>query len=299
MRYTIITFYKFIDLPNYINLLNIIKQFCLEYKIKGTILLSQEGINGTVAGTNENIEKLINFFNNHQEFSELNYKFSYNNTYPFRRLKIKQRKEIVTLGVDNINPAKQSGTYVAPEDWNALISDPNTITIDTRNHYEVSIGTFKNAVNPNTKSFSEFPKYFESNYINLDKNQKIAMYCTGGIRCEKSTAYLKQLGFNNVYHLKGGILKYLEVIPKENSLWEGECFLFDNRIGVKHNLEQGSYSMCYGCRHPISVEDKKQTTSYKEGIYCPHCINSITPKTIKRATERQKQIFLAKQKSTV
>ncbi len=295
---TIVTFYKFVNLPNFKQLQPEIKNFCTEQNIKGTILLAPEGINATISGLNENIQAILKFLNNHQEFADLQYKASYHYHHPFIRLKVKLKKEIVSLGVKDINPAAKTGKYIDPEDWNHLICDPDVITIDTRNKYEVKIGNFKNAINPQTDNFREFPKFFANNFNQLDKNTKIAMYCTGGIRCEKSTAYLLQLGFNNVYHLNGGILNYLAQIPAKDSLWQGECFLFDNRVSVDNNIEQGQHSMCPGCRYPISIEDKK-TSSYKHGVYCPNCINSISEKTIKRAEARHKQIMLAKKNLTV
>ena len=295
LNITVIAFYKFVELQNLSSLQAIIKDLCTSLEIKGTILLGTEGINGTVSGVGEGIQKLVEFFSSQIEFHDLNYKVSYYDTYPFRRLKVRIKKEIVTLGVKGLNPAKQTGIYVDPNDWNTLISDPNTVTIDTRNKYETQIGIFKSSIDPNINCFREFPKFFEENYSHLNKDQKIAMYCTGGIRCEKSTAYLLKLGFKNVYHLQGGILNYLDKVPVDKSIWEGECFLFDNRIGVNHQIEKGSYSMCYGCRYPVSIEEQ-QSPKYKAGIHCPNCIDSIPEKTIKRATERQKQINLLKKR---
>ncbi len=294
-KITIIAFYKFVNLPHFKELQAEIKNFCLAKEIKGTILISSEGINATISGLNQDIDATLHFLKSHKEFADLSCKTSYNNSHPFIRLKVKIKKEIVTLGIDKINPAMQTGQYVDPSNWNKLISDPEVITIDTRNKYEVKIGKFNNAINPQTDSFRQFPKFFADNFDKLDKNQKIAMYCTGGIRCEKSTAYLLQLGFTNVYHLNGGILNYLEKVTLEDSLWQGECFLFDNRIGVDHSINKGSYSMCPGCRYPISAQDQ-QTTKYKPGIYCPNCIDHIPEKTIKRAEARHRQIMLSKEK---
>ncbi|MGD0465691.1 MAG: rhodanese-related sulfurtransferase [Gammaproteobacteria bacterium] len=292
---TITAFYKFVSLPNFKELHPKILDFCKEQQIKGTILLSQEGINATISGLDHNIHAVLNFLKSHNEFTDLNYKIAYNTCHPFLRLKVRLKKEIVTLGIPNINPTIQVGEYIEPTDWNQLISDPDVITIDTRNKYETQIGIFKNAIDPQTNSFREFPEYVTKNFNNVDQNKKIAMYCTGGIRCEKSTAYLLQLGFKNVYHLKGGILNYLEKIPKEHSLWHGECFVFDTRIGVDHNINKGNHNMCYGCRYPISTEDQ-QSSKYKAGVHCPHCFNRITEKTLKRAEARQKQILLAKKR---
>lgn len=295
---TIIAFYKFVNLPNFKELRPKFLDFCKAKEIKGTILLSEEGINGTISGLHHNIEAVLQFLKTHSELNDLNYKTSYNNKHPFFRLKIKLKKEIVTLGIPNINPNKQVGEYVEPQDWNKLISDPEVLTIDTRNKYEVQIGSFKNAINPKTNTFREFPRYFAENFNNIDQNKKIAMYCTGGIRCEKSTAYLLQLGFKHVYHLKGGILNYLEKINNEDSLWQGECFVFDNRIGVDHKINKGEHRMCYGCRYPISTEDQ-QSNKYKEGVYCPNCYETIPEKTKLRAEARQKQKMLALTKTSV
>jgi UPF0176 protein len=206
------------------------------------------------------------------------------------------KKEIVTLGVPQVKPALQTGTYIEPEHWNSLITNPEVLTIDTRNTYETSIGKFQHAIDPNTETFREFPKYAEDNFKHLDKNQKIAMYCTGGIRCEKSTSYLQQLGFNNVYHLKGGILNYLEKIPATESLWQGECFVFDNRVAVDKSIGQGSYDQCHACRNPISAE-QKLSDKYKPGTSCPLCFDKLPEKTLKRATERQKQMQIAAKKN--
>ncbi len=294
---TITAFYKFVNLPNFKELHHKIHEFCIAKQIKGTILLGQEGINATISGIDPHIRATLEFLKSHKEFADLNYKISYHHCHPFLRLKVRLKKEIVTLGVPGINPLIKVGEYIEPTDWNKLISDPDVVTIDTRNKYEVQIGTFKNAINPNTNTFREFPEYFTKNFSDLNQHKKIAMYCTGGIRCEKSTAYVLQLGFKNVYHLKGGILNYLEKIPKEHSLWEGECFVFDRRIGVEHNLAKGFYDMCHGCRYPISPEDQ-QSPRYKEGICCPNCFDYIPEKTIKRAQARQKQIMLAKQRNS-
>ena len=207
-------------------------------------------------------------------------------------MKVKLKKEIVTMGVEDIDPNKDVGTYVDAADWNALISDPDVILVDTRNHYEFEIGTFKGAIDPKTETFREFPAYAKAN-LDPQKHKKVAMFCTGGIRCEKSTAYMKQQGFDEVYHLKGGILKYLEDVPKEESLWEGECFVFDNRVAVNHALEKGSYDQCHACRFPITEEDKR-SPMYQPGVSCPRCYESRSDKQISRFKERQKQMELAR-----
>jgi UPF0176 protein len=209
-------------------------------------------------------------------------------------MKVRLKKEIVALGIDEVSPAKKVGQYVNPEDWNALIEDPNTIVIDTRNNYEVDIGSFKNAINPQTESFREFPTFVEKN-LKDNKQKKVAMFCTGGIRCEKATSLMLEKGFEDVYHLKGGILKYLENIPKEKSLWEGECFVFDQRVAVTHGLDEGKYDQCYACRHPLSPKEL-ESDQYTKGISCPYCFNKLSDKKKAGVTERQKQIMLSKSK---
>lgn len=268
--------------------------FCKTHKVKGTLLLAQEGINGTIAGTREGIDAVVAYLRAIGPFNNLEYKESFAKTLPFMRLKVKLKKEIVTLRAPAADPLQMVGAYVQPKDWNALISRADVMTIDTRNNYEVMIGAFKGAVNPETDSFSDFKKYAEENLL-PHKDKPIAMYCTGGIRCERSTAYLKALGFNEVYHLKGGILKYLEEVPVEHSLWQGECFVFDQRVAVKHDLALGSYDQCYGCRMPISDQDKK-LPQYLEGVHCHHCYDPGDHKHYARVSERQKQIKLAAQR---
>jgi len=213
---------------------------------------------------------------------------------PFYRSKVKLKKEIVTMGIEGIDPKKSVGTYVKPQDWNALISDPEVLLIDTRNDYEVQIGAFKGAINPDTETFREFPDYVKTQ-LDPNKHKKVAMYCTGGIRCEKSTAFLKEQGFDEVYHLQGGVLKYLEEIPVEKSLWEGECFVFDNRVAVNHAMEKGQYDQCYACRYPITEADKK-SEQYQAGVSCPHCFDKVTTKQLQRFQEREKQVNIAKQR---
>ncbi|MBE9216312.1 rhodanese-related sulfurtransferase, partial [Plectonema cf. radiosum LEGE 06105] len=274
MSVIIATLYKFVKLPDYAEKQQPLLSVCEAQGIKGTILLAQEGINGTIAGSRQGIDGVMDFLHSDYRFSDLEYKQSTAESPPFQRMKVRLKNEIVTLGVPEVNPSEQVGTYVNPQDWNQIISDPEVTVIDARNNYEVSIGTFKRAENPQTESFREFPEYIHNN-LNPDKNKKIAMFCTGGIRCEKATSYLISQGFAQVYHLKGGILKYLEEVPKEQSLWQGECFVFDERIAVRHGLEPGSYDMCMSCGHPIS-EDDKASPKYEEGISCPHCFDHLT-----------------------
>lgn len=286
--------YQFVTLPNYQDLRIPLKAFCEVQGIKGTLLLAAEGINGTIAGSRKDIDAVIAYLKEIGPFQNLEYKESSAKTMPFMRLKIKLKKEIVTFGVPAANPTQMVGTYVAPSEWNELISRPDVITVDTRNDYEVMIGTFKGATNPKTASFKDFIDYIEKNLVQ-HKDKPIAMYCTGGIRCERSTSYLKAVGFKEVYHLKGGILKYLEEVPKEKSLWEGECFVFDQRVAVKHGLELGSYDLCYGCRMPINEGDK-MSEHFLEGVHCPHCYNSHDEEHYARVSERQKQVQLAKKR---
>ncbi len=265
-----------------------------KHGIKGTLLLAKEGINGTVAGSREGIDALMDWIRSDDRLVGIANKESFYEEMPFNRTKVKLKKEIVTMGVQDIDPNHIVGTYVKPEAWNDLISDPEVMVVDTRNDYECMIGSFKNAINPKTETFREFPKYVEEN---LDKTQhkKVAMFCTGGIRCEKSTAYLKEQGFDEVYHLEGGILKYLEEVPKEESLWEGECFVFDSRVAVNHDLEKGQYDQCYACRLPLT-EEEKRSEKYLKGISCHHCYDALTPEQKQRFAEREKQSILAKER---
>ena len=260
--------------------------------LSGLLIISKEGINGTICAEETVIEQVLKIMRKFIGINESNLKFSYSKTKIFKKLKIKIKNEIVTMGVPAINPSKDAGTYVDSFRWNKLIKDRNTLVIDTRNHYEVSIGSFKESINPNTKNFSEFPDWVDNNlekYISTENSKNIAMFCTGGIRCEKATTLLKNKGYNNVFHLKGGILKYLEDMSKEESLFEGECFVFDKRVALDHKLEKGSYSICHACGMPISIEDQKKE-QYIEGIQCHFCINKFTDEDRKRFKERQKQI---------
>ncbi|MDZ8117130.1 rhodanese-related sulfurtransferase [Pontiella agarivorans] len=286
--------YKFVELNNYESLREPLLQFMTERDIRGTLLLAAEGINGTVAGTRAAIDELLAYLRTDERLATLDCKESCDETNPFYRTKVRLKKEIVTLGIEGIDPRKSVGTYVEPQSWNELISDPETLLIDTRNDYEISIGTFENAINPNTESFREFPEYVKKN-LDPSKHRKVAMFCTGGIRCEKSTAYLKELGFDDVYHLKGGILKYLEEVPEENSMWKGECFVFDNRVAVKHNLEKGEYDQCHACRMPITEDDKKSKL-YVKGVSCPHCHDRYSAERKARFQERERQIALARER---
>lgn len=293
--FVIAALYKFVSLPDYEDLREPLLDFCKSKDIKGTLLLAKEGINGTVSGSREAIDALLQYFKNDERLSSIEHKESFDEEQPFYRMKVKLKKEIVTMGVEDIDPNHIVGTYVEPQDWNDLISDPDVILVDTRNYYEYGIGTFSGAVNPETTTFREFPDYVAKN-LDKTKHKKVAMFCTGGIRCEKSTAFMKQQGFEEVYHLKGGILKYLEEVPKEKSMWEGECFVFDNRVAVNHDLEKGSYDQCHGCRHPITEEDKA-SEKYMQGVACPRCYDEQSEDQRARFSERQKQVQLAKERN--
>ena len=283
--------YKFVALEDFEILREPLHKIMQDNGVRGTLLLAREGINGTVAGSRAGIDALLSWLQNDPRLNDIVYKESIDDINPFHRPKVKLKKEIVTMGVEGIDPKRVVGTYVKPDQWNALISDPEVTLVDTRNDYEVQVGTFKNAINPVTDTFREFPQYVKDN-LNPEKNRKVAMFCTGGIRCEKSTAYLKEQGFDEVYHLEGGILKYLEEVPQEDSLWEGECFVFDNRVTVNHQLEKGSYDQCHACRLPLTAE-QMQSDRYQAGVSCPSCYDSQSAEQRQRFEERQKQMKLA------
>ena len=286
--------YKFVTLNNYRAIQKPLLSLMLEHGIRGTILLAQEGINGTVAADRNNMDHLLAFLKSDARLADLSYKESYTNQPPFLRSRVKLKKEIVTMGIEGIDPKRVVGTYVKPTDWNALIKDPDVLLVDTRNDYEVQVGTFKDALNPKTESFRDFPGYVKEK-LDAKKHTKVAMFCTGGIRCEKSTAYLKEQGFDEVYHLKGGILKYLEEVPAEESLWEGECFVFDDRVTVNHQLEKGVYEQCNACRMPITAKEQL-SNQFQQGVSCPHCFDNTTEQQKARFAEREKQMSLAQQR---
>jgi len=286
--------YKFVTLENFQGLRQPLHNVLEANQVRGTLLLANEGINGTIAGSRAGINNVLNWLRNDPRLSDIDYKESFTDSMPFNRAKVKLKKEIVTLGVEGIDPKRVVGTYVSPADWNQLISDPDVLVVDTRNDYEFKVGTFKNAVNPNTESFREFPRFVKEN-LDPEKHKKIAMFCTGGIRCEKSTAFLKEQGFDEVYHLKGGILKYLEEVPATETLWEGECFVFDERVTVNLQLEKGNYDQCNACRLPITEVDKT-SDKYQQGVSCPHCFDKVTDVQKSRFMEREKQMELARQR---
>ncbi|TWI53354.1 UPF0176 protein [Pseudomonas duriflava] len=287
--------YKFVTLNDYIALRDPLLDVLVQNDIKGTLLLAKEGINGTISGTRAGIDAVLAHLKSDARLVDLDHKESYCDEQPFYRTKVKLKKEIVTLGVPGVDPNEKVGTYVEPKNWNALISDPEVLVIDTRNDYEVSIGTFTHAIDPKTKSFREFPEYVRQHF-DPTRHKKVAMFCTGGIRCEKASSFMLNEGFEEVFHLKGGILKYLEEVPQEESLWQGDCFVFDNRVTVRHDLSEGEYDQCHACRTPVSTEDRT-SPHFVPGISCPHCWDSLPEKTRASARERQKQIDLAKMRN--
>jgi UPF0176 protein len=294
--FKVAAFYKFTPLNNLSELQETFMQFLTQHKIKGTILLAHEGINGTLAGSSESINTFKDFLKILDLLSIKNFKTSSCEDEPFPRLKVKLKNEIVSIGNVLANPQKRVGEYVQPEDWNDLITEDDVLVLDTRNTYEYSIGTFKDSIQPSTTNFREFPQWVEElENSQTDKNKKIAMFCTGGIRCEKASSLMKAKGFNNIFHLQGGILNYIKKIHEDHSLWEGECFVFDDRVALNQNLEVGSYDMCHGCRMPITEEDKV-SPKYNRGISCPNCFDSKTPGQQKRYADRLKQIDLAKKR---
>ena len=284
--------YRFVRLEDYENLRGPLLAFCEARGIRGTLLLAEEGINGTIAGTAQAISEVLAYLKKDDRLADLECKFSYNTDRPFLRMKVKLKKEIVTMGRPGIDPNQRVGRYASPEQWNTLVDDPECLVIDTRNDYEVEIGTFQGAINPNTTSFREFPEWVEKN-LDPSKHKKVAMFCTGGIRCEKSTSLLVSMGFEDVWHLQGGILNYLEKTPVEQTRWDGECFVFDSRVSVDHDLEKGSYDQCYACRFPID-DAQKASDLYVPGVSCPRCHDAHSDQQKERFTERQKQIALAK-----
>ena len=297
--YLVAALYHFVSLPHFESLQAPIQAVCNKEKIKGTLLLAQEGINGTIAGPEASIKRVLAYLRSIPEFQEFSHKESWSDHQPFYRMKVKLKREIVTMGVTDIDPTTMAGQYVAPDAWNDLIADPDVVVVDVRNDYEIDIGSFQRAVNPETTSFTEFPAWVKAQSQPgglLSNKPKVAMFCTGGIRCEKSTAYLKSQGFDEVYHLQGGILNYLETVPENESLWEGECFVFDERVSVRHGLQPGEYEFCRGCRHPINAQDMAADT-FELGVSCPHCYHDLDARRRERLRERQRQVELAEQRN--
>ncbi len=297
--YKVAALYKFTKILNPFKIHNNIRSKLKNHNVNGTILVGEEGINGTISSNSKNnLDKAIEFISKLEGFKNLEVKYSFSEKNPFIRLKVKLKKEIVTIGDTSVDPTKIVGEYVSPAEWNELIDNEDTIVIDTRNNYEYSIGTFKNSLNPKTSKFREFPNWIkEQKFTKEDKKHKnIAMFCTGGIRCEKASSLMKAQGFDNVFHLKGGILKYFEDIPEADTRWQGECFVFDDRVSVKHDLSEGSYDMCHGCRMPIT-EDDKLSAKYIRGVACPDCFDKTTEEQKSRYMSRQKQVDLAKKRN--
>ena len=290
-RFVVAALYRFVRIDAPEALRESLLAHMADNDIRGTLLVAPEGINGTIAGRRAAIDALIAWLRTDTRFNDLSYKESFCDEMPFARTKVKLKKEIVTMGVEDIDPTRVVGTYVEPKDWNALIRDPDVVVIDTRNDYEVEVGTFNRAINPDISTFREFPAFVDAE-LDPSRTTRVAMFCTGGIRCEKSTAYLKEQGFEDVYHLHGGILKYLEEVPEADSEWTGECFVFDERVTVDHALRRGHYDQCHACRRPITEKDK-DSALYVPGISCPHCHDETTATQRERFEEREKQVRLA------
>jgi len=283
--------YRFVRLDGYADLRQPLIECMSRHRVRGTILLAGEGVNGTIAGPRGGVDAVLVFLRSDPRLSALSHKESFCSQMPFRRTKVKLKKEIVTMGVEGLDPEHAAGTYVKPRDWNALIADPAVTVIDTRNDYEYELGSFEGAIDPKTQSFREFPEFARQN-LDPAKHRKVAMFCTGGIRCEKATAYLRQIGFEEVYHLEGGVLKYLEEVPAQQSMWRGECFVFDERVSVGHGLEPGPYTLCYACRMPIGDADKL-SEKYIKGVSCPRCFGKVDAERLERFEQRQLQVELA------
>jgi len=301
VRYLTAAFYLFVDLPDYAQRRTALLDLCLQRQVKGIILLAREGINSTIAGAADDVHAVLAYLRADPAFATLVHKESWSDTAPFHRMKVRLKKEIVTMGVPGICPATDAGAYVKPEHWNALISDPDVVLVDTRNDYEVEIGTFAGALNPRIKTFSELPDWASrapALQARDGKKPKVAMFCTGGIRCEKSTALLRSQGFGEVYHLEGGILKYLETVAQAQSLWQGECFVFDERVSVGHGLHPGEHHLCRCCRQPLP-EGALASPEFELGVSCPRCFTTSTPEQKESARERQRQWLLAKSRAQV
>lgn len=289
----IAAFYLFADLPDYESFQDRLVALGAEGDVKGTVLLAPEGVNGTIAGAREDVEAFLDLLRSDSRLSALEAKWSMAEEDPFLRLKVRLKKEIVTLRVGDVDSINNTATHVPASEWNELISDPDTIVIDTRNDYEHAIGTFANSVNPETRRFGEFPAWIKSQPD--IKGKKLAMFCTGGIRCEKGTAYLREQGFEDVYQLEGGVLKYLEVMDPDESLWDGECYVFDRRVSVSHGLIPGNLEICQNCNTVLDDEDRA-SAGYRKGVHCDACRNTISDSRISRFAERQNQMELAEQR---
>ena len=289
--FVVAALYKFVRLPDFRELQQPLLERCLALRLKGTFLLAAEGINGAVAGSRKGVDGILDYLHAESRFADLVHKESRAAECPFHRMKVKLKQEIVSLGIEDVDPVELSGRHVEPEDWNAVISRPGTLVLDVRNEYESGIGSFSKAVAPGTGTFREFPGYAEKN-LNPAEHSRIAMFCTGGIRCEKASSYLLSRGFKEVLQLRGGILNYLEKTDRKDSLWEGECFVFDNRVAVNHDLAEGDYEQCFACRRPITEADMA-SEKYQPGVSCPHCHDDLSPGQRRRFRERQRQVELA------
>lgn len=302
MPYLTAALYKFVELPDHASLQAPLLACCEARGVKGTLLLAAEGINGTISGPEEGVRAVLAYLRSDSRLAALEHKEAWAEQLPFYRMKVRLKREIVTMGVPDVHPALNAGQYVKPADWNALLAEPDVVLVDTRNDYEVSIGTFEGAINPATSSFSELPGWVEREMAEggklapVDgKKPRVAMFCTGGIRCEKSTAFMRAKGFDEVYHLEGGILKYLETVPEAQSTWQGECFVFDERVSVGHGLKPGEFTLCRSCRDPLSEEDR-QSPLYELGVSCAHCHDATSDEQKAGYRERQRQVELAEKR---
>jgi UPF0176 protein len=296
-KIVVVAMYQFVRLDDFVDMKPLLLKLCGENSIVGTILLAREGLNGTIAGSRTGVDNLLTYLLSKPRFKTMHYKESFADTIPFRRLKVRLKREIVTMGVPDTDPGKLSGKRVDARQWNKLMMEPDVITVDTRNMYEHEVGTFENSISPETERFRDFPKFVDTN-LDPQKHQRVAMFCTGGIRCEKASNYLLKKGFKEVYHLDGGILKYLETVDKKDSLWLGECFVFDGRVAVDEDLMPGSYVQCHACRRPLLVSDL-QSPLYELGISCHHCHGKHGAKKIDGLKERQRQYELESHRKTI
>lgn len=298
--YLTAAFYKFVDLPDAAQLKAPLLTCCERHAVKGLILLASEGINSTIAGPADGVQAVLAYLRQDPRLADLQHKEAWSERAPFYRMKVRLKKEIVTLGVPGVSPTRLAGTYVKPQNWNALLSDPALVLVDTRNDYEVALGSFTGAIDPRLKRFADLPQWVaQSEALNpAGPKPKVAMFCTGGIRCEKSTALLRAQGFDEVYHLEGGILKYLETVPPEHSLWQGECFVFDERVSVGHGLQTGPHGLCRACRRPLIAGDQA-SLHFEAGVSCPQCADHTSEAQKNSARERQRQWELAKSRQQI
>jgi UPF0176 protein len=291
----VVSFYRFLDLEDAKGLGESLQTLCDEQGLLGTILVADEGINGTIAGSREAVQTVFTWLQSTLSLAEpIEARWTDADEAPFRRMRVRLKKEIVTLGLPDIKPQRSTGRHISPDEWNKLISDPKTLVIDTRNHYEIEVGTFPNAIDPDTDSFREFPAFAEQ-LSEADRERPVAMFCTGGIRCEKATALMLELGFKDVSQLKGGVLNYLEQVKEKDNCWSGECFVFDSRVAIDRDLAEGGYVQCHGCRRPLNNQDL-ESADYREGVSCPKCIGDLDEERAVRLEERQRQVRLARER---